>query len=368
MFNKDFDLFGAQTQAQPSRRAPSLDSTLPHLSNSAHAVGQRGNVHLPVGQIANSIQQSNWSTTRPPVPLFHSNSTGSIANQNSFIQQQSTTDLTSFTMGGGSNIIAKLPSSHDSDLTSIPDINVAYDGTFGDLSAPGDRPFDISNNYDFDELLSHGNGFTAINNGYTAHGATVSPRDIFNADSVPPSTTFTNLTTPGSSYIETPGDEYETSPLFDNDLAINAFGSENWYPLFSDDTTPAPASIMERTTSTSSVNQIMVHAGGEGNRKRRSTNLGSASPATFSPTTKHSTVAGVSANKRDKPLAPIVVDGNDTIALKRARNTAAARKSRAKKVQERDEQDTRIAHLEKEVHYWKSRALGRELTEEETED
>jgi hypothetical protein len=67
----------------------------------------------------------------------------------------------------------------------------------------------------------------------------------------------------------------------------------------------------------------------------------------------------VNARKRDKPLPPIVVDESDAVALKRARNTAAARKSRAKKVNEREDMEGRIAELEAEVERWKSIALGR---------
>lgn len=60
-----------------------------------------------------------------------------------------------------------------------------------------------------------------------------------------------------------------------------------------------------------------------------------------------------------------MVDEHDSIALKRARNTAAARKSRAKKVEERDTLESRIADLEAalatsqdELAYWKAKAQG----------
>ena len=70
-----------------------------------------------------------------------------------------------------------------------------------------------------------------------------------------------------------------------------------------------------------------------------------------------STVAGVNARKRDKPLPPIVVNENDTIALKRARNTAAARKSRAKKVEERDLFLAEISVLKGQIEFWKDLAI-----------
>ncbi|KAK4543689.1 hypothetical protein LTR36_005334 [Oleoguttula mirabilis] len=258
------------------------------------------------------------------------------------------------------------------------DVNVAYDGTFGDLSAAGNaRLFNTMTNDldDFSALLGAADSepatdFTAINNGGFATGTTVSPRDVFNYDSVPPSTSFTNLTTPGSSYLETPADDYETSPLFTDSLGIDSQpGADNWYSLFPENDgltahTPAAPS-MSRTISASSAAQIMVHPGGElANRKRSST----ATSPTFSPAVRHSTVAGVNARKRDKPLPPILVDESDTIALKRARNTAAARKSRAKKVAERDDLEGEIADLKAQVEFWKSRALGRTTSGDESED
>ncbi|KAK5168055.1 General control protein [Saxophila tyrrhenica] len=250
------------------------------------------------------------------------------------------------------------------------EVNVAYQGTFNDL---GDAQLFGMNDNDFEQLMAAGPGadsFTAVNNGYT-DGVTVSPSDVFNNnDSFPPSATYTNLTTPGSTLLETPDEHYETSPMFSDNLGLDSQGSA-WYSLFPDEvaggTTPAPQ--MARTTSASSASQIVVHPGGEGNnRKRSSTTALSPSPASYSPALRHSSVAGVNARKRDKPLPPIVVDESDQVALKRARNTAAARKSRAKKVNERDEMESKIAALEQEVEHWKRLALARLETDEDAED
>ena len=305
--------------------------------------------------------QLDQRSNRPPVPLFHSNSTGNLLNQNIIQHYQQVTDISAFEMGGGGNLTASSPSS--TVLTDISDVNVAYEGTFGDLSADN-AMFNVSDNFDFNQLMGASDGFTAINDGNT-HGVTVSPKDLFNNDSVPPSTSFTNLTTPGSTFLETPDEDYQTSPLFSDSIGADNHAGDNWYSLFPDDNaTPAP--MMARTTSASSANPIVVHPGGEGNRKRSST--GVASPVTFSPAIKHSTVAGVAARKRDKPLPPIVVDENDSIALKRARNTAAARKSRAKKVMEREELEVEIADLKAQVEHWKSIALGCATKQESDDD
>lgn len=240
------------------------------------------------------------------------------------------------------------------------EINVAYSGTFGDLHASGDaelftfdQTFGDNGFGDFELMGSGDNSFTAIDR-EVANSATVSPKDLLN-DSIPPSTSFTNLTTPGSTLLDTP-DDYQTSPLF-----VDSMGSNKaWFSLFPENDDAPPAPIMERTPS----NSIIVHPGGEGNSRKRSSAQASP-PAPFSPAPRMSDVAGVAARKRDKPLPPIVVNENDPVALKRARNTAAARKSRAKKVQERDGLEGQIAALQAQVDYWKQKAidLGAEDTE-----
>jgi hypothetical protein len=88
---------------------------------------------------------------------------------------------------------------------------------------------------------------------------------------------------------------------------------------------------------------------------------GKKKPASGSPTsgTRHSSVSGVNSRRRDKPLPPIIVeDANDTVAMKRARNTLAARKSRERKAQRFEELEDRIAKLEAERDHWKRIALS----------
>ncbi|KAK4911307.1 General control protein [Elasticomyces elasticus] len=344
----DFDLFQTAPTTTPApqatpRRAPSLDSTLRPSFNSVEEAA-----YYTQGQL-HSTTQTNYTTqrnidrsTRPPVPLFHSNSTGNLDIQQ-VNSQQFQHDIAM--MGGG--------------------VNVAYEGTFGDLSSAGDAMFGVDGHFGFDDLMNaHTNDFTAINSG-NVHGVTVSPRDVFNNESIPPSTSFTNLTTPGSTYLETPDDDYQTSPLFTVD-GLEAESGAHWQSLFPEYETSAGAPMMVRNPSSSSTNQIVVHPGGESlNRKRSST---TASPATFSPAMKHSDVAGVGARKRDKPLPPIVVDEHDTIALKRARNTAAARKSRAKKVLERDDLEGQIADLKAQVEYWKAQAQANGSLQDSSEE
>jgi general control protein GCN4 len=70
-----------------------------------------------------------------------------------------------------------------------------------------------------------------------------------------------------------------------------------------------------------------------------------------------SIVAGVAAGRRDKPLPPIVVDDpNDIVAMKRAKNTLAARKSRQRKVMKLEELEAEVRKLTEERDYWKKLA------------
>jgi hypothetical protein len=56
-------------------------------------------------------------------------------------------------------------------------------------------------------------------------------------------------------------------------------------------------------------------------------------------------------------LPDIKVDENDPVAVKRARNTLAARKSRARKAQRLEELEERIKQLTAERDHWRSLAL-----------
>ena len=75
---------------------------------------------------------------------------------------------------------------------------------------------------------------------------TVSPKDIM-VDSAPPSTTFTNLTTPGTSYVDSPyclDVSADTSPLFDSDNLASECNT--WPSLFNDDFTDVSAPVHPR--------------------------------------------------------------------------------------------------------------------------
>lgn len=154
---------------------------------------------------------------------------------------------------------------------------------------------------------------------------TVSPQELFAmTPSAPNSNSFTNLTTP-SMYDGSPDDSFETSPLFGNDQISGQWTSlfpdegDSYGPaaeltqdvLSSNESLPKPDSApMDRTASSSSMDlkseEMLRH--------------------------RPSVSSGVSKNKRTgRTLGPIEVDEHDSKALKRAKNTMAARKSRQKK-------------------------------------
>jgi len=177
---------------------------------------------------------------------------------------------------------------------------------------------------------------------------TVSPQDLLRDPfaSAPNSTAFTNLTSPDSQYHQSPEfADYDVSPFIgDNQDLDQVLAGDPWYPLFpQDDQVEQPKSQVEQSPLQPEEElEVSEHL------RRRRSGTASSPPAP----------GGV--RKRDKPLPPIVVeDPNDTVAMKRARNTLAARKSRQRKMQRFEELEDEIAKLKEERDHWKSLALRR---------
>jgi general control protein GCN4 len=218
--------------------------------------------------------------------------------------------------------------------------------------------------------LFGGSNFTSINDASVASDSTrtVSPKDLFNDGglSAPPSTAFTNLTSPD---INSPLglDSYDTSPMFGAD-DLNSGGGD-WFPLFGDATdainTSFSAQSLERTVSTASNAQSSASSTTNSpvildvnNRRKASV----ASPPM-------SAYNGVKSRRRKQPLPPISVDPGDKIALKRARNTLAARESRQRKLDHVSVLEARVEELEAEkaaiaaeVAKWKAIAIASDPT------
>ncbi|KAI5467678.1 hypothetical protein BGZ63DRAFT_419366 [Mariannaea sp. PMI_226] len=266
-----------------------------------------------------SLNQQNLPA-RPPVPLF-SQSTGSVPQQTAKMMNAADVELEEFTaFEGGANT-----------AFSSPAIPTAFD-------------------------------FSGSASSSTSNLGTISPQDLLVQDpfmSAPNSSVLTALTSP-SIYNESPDftDGYDVSPNFGS--ADFETASDPWFPLFPQDTTAAV--VVPEKTSVPSVpsldnspaqNSDDLELGSRSSSGRRKS---ANSPPT---STRHSSVAGVASRKRDKPLPPIIVeDPNDITAMKRARNTLAARKSRERKAQRFDELEDRIAKLEAERDHWKKIALA----------
>ena len=278
-----------------------------------------------------AVNQQN-RPPRPPVPLF----TEGIGNQ-----QQSTAakmDLHGM-LSRGVALPSTFPKANEKiDALNLDDLPPLEGGASTTAySSPGIPAYDMN---------------VSSASSTTTNLGTVSPQDLFrDFTSAPNSTAFTNLTSP-SLYGESPDfhDNLDVSPGFDtNDFGGNA--GDPWYPLFPSEPMP--------TTSIPALDQSPAQQPEELEvvpkaSRRKSGNSPASSHG------RHSSVSGVNSRRRDKPLPPIVVDDpSDTIAMKRARNTLAARKSRERKAQKLEDLEEKIAKLEEERDHWKRMALGR---------
>jgi hypothetical protein len=236
-------------------------------------------------------------------------------------------------------------------------------------------PADLNSNNSFDSgasLMSNFNNgvfsmdsvsaFTAINDPSVAAASTrtVSPKDIFNDafGSAPPSTAFTNLTSPDIGDSPFINDSFECSPMFNGEPVIS--DTSDWFSLFPEQETKVPDTVyvpavsmpMDRTISSQSMERSGSSSTGSplvlDNYSRRKSSV------TNSPATN-----GISKSRRRKgPLPSITVDPSDKIALKRARNTLAARESRQRKFDHVSTLEQRNSELEAEVEKWKSIAMA----------
>lgn len=223
----------------------------------------------------------------------------------------------------------------------------AADVPLGDL--PG---FEMGSTTAFSSpVMASGFDFNSSTTSSTPNWGTISPRDLIIHDplnSAPNSAALTSLTSP-STLDESPGfnDSFDVSPNFgnvDND-------PEHWssYPsLFPQESCAPETSVVDGSAipkSPNSESPLLASSGGP---------LADNSPVSALARLSSSS----SARKRSKPLSHITVDVDDPVAVKRARNTLAARKSRERKAQRLDELEAHIKQLEEERDYWKQRALA----------
>lgn len=191
-------------------------------------------------------------------------------------------------------------------------------------------------------------------------GSTVSPSEVLRNNPTMPTPTFS------SPYLfDSPSEGYETSPLFGVDDVSDGNG---WFSLFPDANPDSEDSGLIAPSHNHghrhAQQPLHLNTGGE-TMEQQGSRDSSDSPGTspkFSDSSrgqKRSSTSGI--RKRSMPLPPIVVeDPSDVVAMKRARNTLAARKSRAKKAEKMDEMEAMIEKLQAEVEHWKNIALNKE--------
>lgn len=257
---------------------------------------------------------------RPPVPLFHQ-STGSVPT-------------------------AKMMNAADVDLGEY----VPFEGEgHTAFSSPA-----MPTSFDFSGSVSS----SASNLG------TVSPHDLLVNEpfmSAPNSSALTALTSP--SINESPDfDPYDVSPHFGS-ADFDGPPADAWYSLFPTEAPladPQPQLQQQPQQPASVDNSPAQQSDDLSSSERPLTGTRRKSDQSPPSSTRHSSVSGVNSRKRDKPLPPIIIDDpNDTTAMKRARNTLAARKSRERKAQRLDELEAQIAKLEQERDHWKNIALSK---------
>lgn len=293
-----------------------------------------------------NLHPENYQRSRPPVPLFNSNP-GDMNLQTLSHSAQP------FLKG---RIVASTSVTFSPLTRSEPDLSADW------LDFPSnyqDTAFDLSSVASFDnlgnfDLQASTASFSPVNQRMTVSVSTsmhtVSPKDLeLDTMSAPPSTSITNLTTPGTNYMDSPYviESSDTSPIFGNEqLGAEA---EYWPSLFGNEEPKfEPVKVETKSpTTTTHVAPNMSRHGSSGQHSSKSSHRGS-----------HSSANGVSAKRRDKPLPVITIDDpTDIVAVKRARNTMAARKSRQKRMERTEELLNQVAELEKKVDHWRQIAM-----------
>ncbi|KAL8942733.1 MAG: hypothetical protein Q9216_001481 [Gyalolechia sp. 2 TL-2023] len=283
---------------------------------------------------APSLNTSLAEHSRPPVPRF-SESTGSIPQQ--------PLDMAGFdTMQGRNTRMNSFSSSSLTDFTSGSELWDDYkiEAASGlDMAAPS-----LSGDY-FDNCQGSSSSFAHSSSTDTQ---TISPSDMHL--SAPASGALTYQSTPQTDYLDSPAYySNDTSPAWaytDSPMVNEPFEYDQKavnYQMFPDlpgedkkeviipEPTPKKSLAMSRKDS---------------------------SPGKASPTSRPT---GITKKKKSRgPLPEIKVDPTDPVALKRARNTAAARTSRERKQQ-------RVDFLEQELELWKNRAMAAGWRDEDEE-
>lgn len=342
---------------QPRPRNPSRSSALSgqrrHSSHISHRHNHHHSHHAVQNQRVTQLIQTLGNQQSSPVNRFSNNNNNnqfyassapsSSATLNQQARQQSRPPVPLFNQQSTGNAnTANMMNAADVPDVGNDDFTLFEGGANSAFSSPA-----IPSGFDFGGSASSS----------TTNLETVSPQDLLVNDpfmSAPNSAALTTLTSP--SINESPDlDGFDVSPHFGT-ADFDGPNMDSWYSLF-----PTDASVPEQLQQHSVDQSPAMRSEDLDFSERPSPGAGrKASGTSTTGGNRHSSVAGVAPRKRDKPLPPIIIDDpSDTTAMKRARNTLAARKSRERKAQRFEELEDRIAKLEAERDHWRAMALAR---------
>lgn len=144
------------------------------------------------------------------------------------------------------------------------------------------------------------------------------------------------------------------TPMFDSDPALSAVSGEEskWGSLFDDEIPINPADVFKFTPQAEEEVEVVVPSPAKDrNVSFLPTPIFEEAPLTTPATKKrvgkvdHLGVVAYNRKNRSAPLSPVVVESDDPAALKRARNTEAARRSRARKMQRMTQLESKVEQL-----------------------
>lgn len=356
----DFVLFPSPLPASPhSERVPATARTDPNCSPGSTFTGQRQTVIL--SQRRNSDQQiqssrlipqvvsnciggspvisSNGlhacphSRTRPPVPLFANNLSGNIN------QLPHTPGVSAYHTQHSLQLESKTPP----ELTMYTDMDYFHFDEFEDSAGGAMEDNTMDSHYSTMNNLSSHTSSTSLQ--------TASPHDIFYTPSAPPSAAFSNLTTPETRFLDSPNvylyDDSETHNIEDLDPSFTLFGD---VPDFFNREAMKQQSTMQNLSQAYTIESpSAIDALEDAPEMSRTTSSTGKPSSRSSQQGRQSSTSGVSKRRAKSDLPPITVQNpNDVIAIKRARNTMAARKSRDRRATHIDELEIDNARLLKE--------------------
>ncbi|KAI4214550.1 MAG: hypothetical protein LQ351_002967 [Letrouitia transgressa] len=229
----------------------------------------------------------------------------------------------------------------------------------GDVALQNSQPsfFSPYNFYNLDEIPV--NALASLS-GIKSHDiTTVSPREVEKEMSAPASSTYTNLETPATTTLETPATTVDESPsmLFSNEtspfMQLDNEG-QNWESLFPDEENTGSAGYSGSFDTDNSI----PHRTNSLTMARQQSSPGRSS-SHDSPKPRQPSVQGmIKKSRRGGNLKSLTPDPKDVAAVKRCRNTLAARESRARKAARLETLIQENEQLAAERELWKRRALS----------